>query len=161
LNHRNILVCYGYGMFEKKPYMAMEYLESTSLHQLLTERHALPAKLSIDIISQVCAAVDYAHRNEIVHRDLKPDNILLVAQTSSYNSEFEVKVIDFGLAKLVRPANGSQALTEAGSTVGTAQYMSPEQCTAMPIDHRSDVYSLGCILYHCLSGSPPFVADQA
>jgi hypothetical protein len=107
----------------------------------------------------VCAGVAAAHRNNIVHRDLKPDNIIVVPPHSDAEQE-TAKVLDFGIAKL-RDGAGGQGLTQTGVVIGTPYYMSPEQCRAEPLDSRSDVYSLGAVLYEMLSGSPPFEAATA
>jgi serine/threonine protein kinase len=161
LRHRNLVQIYGYGICENKPYMAMEYIDGVDLEQRLNQGPLPPAQ-AIEVIKQASAGVGSAHAHGIVHRDLKPANIILQNLPNAAGTEgLLVRVIDFGLAKLL-PTAGQQAqqLTGVGLTVGSVPYMSPEQCTAGDIDQRVDIYSLGCILYHCLSGETPFSSDQ-
>lgn len=159
LHHRNIVGFYGYGVWNGAPYMVMEYLHGASLHSRLRLEKRLKPLVAAEIMKQVCEALAGAHANDLVHRDLKPSNIML---ETTPDDRALVKIIDFGLAKLM-PGYGqsAQKLTEAGCALGTAHYMSPEQCRGGEIDHRSDIYAAGCILYHCISGEFPFDADSA
>jgi tetratricopeptide (TPR) repeat protein len=158
LKHKNIVMFYGYGVYRGAPYMVMEYINGSSLQQLLSKNEALKPKFAVRIAEQVAEALSCAHANGLVHRDLKPSNVMVVGDEQS----FTVKIIDFGLARLL-PSFGKelQKLTEAGSAIGSVLYMSPEQCIGDPSDARSDIYSLGCILHHCLTGVPPFAGDHS
>jgi serine/threonine protein kinase len=157
LRHKNIVAMYGYGVWEDAPYMVMELVEGTSLHEVIINEKKLDPKRAAQLLLQVCEGLEEAHRSGIVHRDLKPPNIMI---TQAPDGTELVKIIDFGLAKLM-PGYGlpAQKLTETGTAMGTCTYMAPEQCTGLPVDARVDLYSAGCILYQCLMGVPPFVAD--
>jgi serine/threonine protein kinase len=159
LKHRNIVLFYGYGTWNRAPYMVMELIRGESLDTLLRAGNPLPVELAISLVKQICEALACAHAHGVVHRDLKPSNIMLVKQDSG---ETIIKLIDFGLAKLLPGAAlQSQKLTEVGIAVGSVLYMSPEQCRGKPADERSDIYAAGCILYQCLVGTPPFNADNS
>lgn len=153
LDHKNIIVPYKHAISSNNTaYLAMEFFEGKSLAQMLRSQTPLPLSQTVDIASQVCEALAHANQNGILHRDLKPANILFNGTT--------VKVIDFGLAKIIG-AQQIQKLTQTGFLIGTASYMSPEICLGEKPDSRGDIYSLGCILYECLTGYPPFAADTA
>src|SRR5918999_5104214 len=147
LSHPNIVSIYDRGEAEGTYYIAMEHLDGRNLKELLQARGPAPVKIAIEYVRQILAALRFAHRNGIVHRDIKPHNVLV-------DSEGRVKVTDFGIAR----AGGAQ-MTEVGSIVGTAQYLSPEQARGAPVDQRSDVYSLGVVLYELLTGTVPFSGD--
>ncbi len=136
---------------EAQPYLIMELIEGISLKQQLREHGKLTPQRAVNILLQVCEAMEYAHANGLIHRDLKPDNIML---TSDVRPDF-VKILDFGIAKSAEP--NTEALTHQGQMIGSPLYMSPEQCVgkALP-DQRTDIYSLGVILYECLTGDVPF-----
>jgi serine/threonine protein kinase len=158
LKHKNIVMFYGYGVYRGAPYMVMEYINGRSLQQWLSKNKPINPKVSMRIAQQMAEALSCAHANGLVHRDLKPSNVMIVGDEKS----FTVKIIDFGLARLL-PSFGVevQKLTEAGSAIGSVMYMSPEQCMGQESDARSDIYSLGCILHHCLTGVPPFGGDHS
>jgi eukaryotic-like serine/threonine-protein kinase len=151
LKHPNIVTVYEFGVSrEGLNYQVMELAEGESLRSLV-ERHGRPAEtVAAEIIRQVCAALDETHRQGIVHRDLKPENILV--QTTPHG--LKVKVLDFGIAALRDVKAGR--LTKAGGLVGTPHYMSPEQCLGEELDGRSDIYSLGIVLFEMLTGVVPF-----
>ncbi len=148
LEHRNIVPVYDFGEFEDQPYIAMRYMLAGSVEELLAAgRIPLPRVLSI--VEQVASALDYAHRNGILHRDLKPSNILL-------DDGGGVFITDFGIARIL--GEGGSNITTQG-VVGTPSYMSPEQARGEPLDGRSDVYSLGVMLFELSTGSRPFESE--
>jgi serine/threonine-protein kinase len=147
LSHPNIVSIYDRGQAEGTYYIAMEYLDGRSLKELIVSRGPAPVHVAIDYARQILAAVRFAHRHGIVHRDIKPHNVLV-------DAEGRLKVTDFGIAR----AGGSQ-MTEAGSIIGTAQYLSPEQAKGAPVDQTSDLYSVGVVLYELLTGVVPFTGD--
>jgi serine/threonine-protein kinase len=147
LSHPNIVSIYDRGEAEGTYYIAMEYLDGRSLKELIVSRGPAPVPVAIDYARQILSALRFAHRNGIVHRDIKPHNVLV-------DPEGRVKVTDFGIARA-----GASQMTEAGSIVGTAQYLSPEQAKGTAVDQRSDIYSVGIVLYELLTGSVPFTGD--
>jgi eukaryotic-like serine/threonine-protein kinase len=147
LNHPNIVSIFDRGYAEGTYYIAMEYLEGRSLKELLVRNGPTPIPVSIDYARQILGALAFAHRNGVVHRDIKPHNIVV-------GSDGRLKVTDFGIAR-----SGASQMTEAGSIVGTAQYLSPEQARGAAVDPRSDLYSLGIVLYEMLTGHVPFTGD--
>ena len=147
LEHPHILPVFDYGVASDVFYLAMRLLRGGTLRDLLS-REPVPLLRAADLFGQVAMALGYAHRRGVIHRDLKPSNILLDTEGNAY-------LADFGLAKVL---GGTSQLTNTGSVVGTPAYMSPEQLRGDPIDHRSDIYSLGVILYHMVVGRPPFEA---
>jgi serine/threonine-protein kinase len=147
LNHPNIVSIYDRGEAEHTYYIAMEYLDGRSLKELIVGRGAAPVNVAVEYVRQILSALRFAHRHGIVHRDIKPHNVLV-------DREGRVKVTDFGIARA-----GTSQMTEAGSIVGTAQYLSPEQARGTEVDQRSDLYSLGVVLYELLTGQTPFDGD--
>lgn len=157
LIHPNLPLFYRFGVWQDMyPYIAMEFLTGTSLRKLVLEQSPLPLQRVLDILIQVCDAMESVHNAGIVHRDLKPDNIMLAGGTSEPEL---VKIIDFGLAR-VNSQNLTSDLTHTGVLIGSVHYMSPEQCLGRTADARSDVYAIGCILYETLVGEPPFAAEN-
>jgi serine/threonine protein kinase/Tol biopolymer transport system component len=140
-------------------YIVMELVEGKTLRKILESEGSLDPQRAVAIMRQVCKGVGAAHRLQVVHRDIKPDNIMILPPDSDDNQE-RVKVLDFGIAKL-RDMAASKTLTQTGKVIGTVYYMSPEQCCAEHLDARSDVYSLGAMLYEMLAGTPPFTAETA
>ena len=147
LNHPNIVSIFDRGRAEGTYYIAMEYLDGRTLKELLVRNGPTPIPIAIDYARQILGALSFAHRNGIIHRDIKPHNIIV-------GSDGRLKVTDFGIAR-----SGASQMTEAGSIVGTAQYLSPEQARGAPVDPRSDLYSLGIVLYEMLTGAVPFSGD--
>ena len=144
LAHPNIITVYDFGEDNGVLYLAMEFLEGKSLEKIVHEQTVLPIETILPIYDQVCGALDHAHRNKIVHRDVKPANIMILQNGL-------VKVTDFGIAKMM-----SMGMTQAGQILGTPNYMSPEQVKGRQIDGRSDIFSLGVILYELVTGEKPF-----
>jgi serine/threonine protein kinase len=147
LNHPSIVSIFDRGYAEGTYYIAMEYLDGRTLKELLVKNGPTPVPIAIDYARQILGALAFAHRNGIVHRDIKPHNIVV-------GGDGRLKVTDFGIAR-----SGASQMTEAGSIVGTAQYLSPEQARGAPVDPRSDIYSLGVVLYEMLTGKVPFTGD--
>ena len=147
LSHPNVVSIYDRGEAEGSYFIVMEYVEGRTLKELIVTRGPCPVPVAISYVRQVLAALRYAHRNGIVHRDIKPHNVLV-------DHEGRVKVADFGIARA-----GSSQMTEAGSIIGTAQYLSPEQARGAPVDESSDLYSTGIVLYELLTGKVPFTGE--
>ncbi|MFF2523318.1 serine/threonine-protein kinase [Streptomyces liangshanensis] len=156
LQHRGVTVVHDFGEHDGVLYLVMELLEGRDLGQLLEDnkRAPLPVAEVVDIAEQVADALAYTHEQGIIHRDLKPANIMRLTDGT-------VKICDFGIARLGRDLEQSSQLTGLGVAMGTPHYMSPEQIGAGAIDHRSDLYSLGCVLYEIATGAPPFDLEDA
>jgi beta-lactam-binding protein with PASTA domain/predicted Ser/Thr protein kinase len=153
LSHPNIVSVYDRGEAEGTYYIAMEYLEGRSLKDRIVSEGPLPISAAIEVTRQILRAVGFAHRRGIVHRDIKPHNVLL-AQDGPGDGDPRFKVTDFGISRTT-----ASQMTEAGSIVGTAQYLSPEQARGAPVDQRSDIYSVGIVLYELLTGKLPFSGE--
>ena len=147
LSHPNIVSIYDRGVAGGSYYIVMEYIEGRTLKELIVTRGPCPVPVAISYTRQILAALRYAHKNGIIHRDIKPHNVLV-------DREGRVKVADFGIARA-----GASEMTEAGSIVGTAQYLSPEQARGAPVDESSDLYSTGIVLYELLTGTVPFTGE--
>ena len=154
LVHPNIVHIYEVGERDNLRYIAQEYVQGNNLAQYLQQHGAMMPKQVFRVIWQVASALEAASNAGIVHRDIKPENILL-------GDKLEVKVADFGLARVEDMSDSELQLTKVGVTLGTPLYMSPEQSEGRPLDHRSDIYSLGITSYHMLVGHPPFRGDTA
>ncbi|MFI6724287.1 tetratricopeptide repeat protein [Streptomyces atratus] len=156
LQHRGVTVVHDFGEHEGVLYLVMELLDGRNLSQLLEDnkQHPLPVPDIVDIAEQVADALGYTHQQGIVHRDLKPANIMRLADGT-------VKICDFGIARLGHDIGFTSRLTGTGIAMGTPHYMSPEQISGGHVDHRSDLYSLGCVLYEIATGAPPFDLEDA
>src|SRR3989449_3752160 len=151
--HRNVVRTYDLGEVNGMYYLTMEFVEGTSLKQLIATRGKLPVPVTLTVGKQLCRALEVAHAEGVIHRDIKPQN--MVVEPSGF-----LKVMDFGIARLANPPKDKQpGLTEAGTTIGTPDYMSPEQLSGSELDPRSDLYSAGVVLFECLTARLPFEAD--
>ena len=148
LSHPNIVTIYDVGEEEGLQYIAMEYLSGYTLENFIKKKKELNYRIVAKVIMQVCAALNYAHQKGIVHRDVKPANIMLL-------EDFAVKVMDFGIARLT-----ASSLTQSNVTLGTPHYISPEQLEGKPVDKRSDIFSLGVVIYEFLTGDKPFKGES-
>jgi serine/threonine-protein kinase len=156
IRHPGIVDVFGFGALDDgRAYLIMEWLEGSSLASRLEERRLTPDE-ALDILDQIARALEAAHDKGIIHRDLKPDNIFLqqVARERPI-----IKIVDFGLAKLAFD-EGPASVTQSGQLLGTPIYMSPEQCKGKGVDHRTDIYALGCVAYELICGRVPFQADN-
>ena len=155
LNHPNIISILAFDLLDDStPFIVMEYLEGMPLSGLILERGKLPPELASNILLKTLEGLSYAHAAGIVHRDLSPANIFLLGNYP----DFTPKIIDFGMSKIIADLTGK--LTKTGQLMGNPPYMSPEQLTGAPVDHRTDIYALGCILYEMLSGQQAFRGDS-
>src|SRR6185312_10698115 len=162
IGHRGIVEVFDLGTLPTgAPYIVMEYLDGESLAQRMIRAGRLSLDTAADIAGQAAGVMEAAHARGIVHRDLKPDNLFLVPDPLWPGREL-VKLLDFGIAKLTQRAPGAaDQRTRTGVILGTPRYMSPEQCReSRDVDHRTDVYSLGVVLYEMLAGAPPFVSGS-
>jgi serine/threonine-protein kinase len=155
LNHPAIVAVYDTGetrtSYGPLPYIVMEYVDGQTLRDIVKTKGPLPDQRAMEIMADVCAALDFSHRHGIVHRDVKPANVMITKSGA-------VKVMDFGIARAV--ADGQAAVTQTAAVIGTAQYLSPEQARGEAVDARSDVYAAGCVLFELLTGEPPFTGDS-
>jgi len=161
VDHPNIVSVHDYGLLDDQtPFLAMELVRGKTLAEVLAACARLPYDQAIPIFVQVCFGLAHAHTTGVVHRDIKPSNIMLI-EGAEPGTEGSVKILDFGIAKFTQHDAGEiQALTQTGEIFGSPLYMSPEQCTGTRVDKRSDVYSLGCVLYETLTGTPPFAGEN-
>jgi eukaryotic-like serine/threonine-protein kinase len=156
LNHPAIVAVYDTGeetgaTGERLPFIVMEFVSGRTLKEVLAAEQRLMPRRALEIIADVCAALEFSHRHGIIHRDIKPGNIMLTQNG-------QVKVMDFGIARAL--ASGATTMTQTSAVIGTAQYLSPEQARGEAVDARSDVYAAGCVLFELVCGHPPFVGDS-
>lgn len=149
LSHPNVVSIYDVGQEEDVHYIVMEYIEGTTLNDLIKTRAPLQVEEAVHIAGQICDALDHAHHNQIIHRDIKPHNILI-------GKNGRVKVTDFGIARAVT----SSTITQTGSVVGSVHYFSPEHAKGTPTGEQSDLYSLGIVMYQMLTGRLPFLGES-
>ena len=155
LNHPAIVAVYDTGEAQTEygplPYIVMEYVNGRTLRDIVKTEGPMPQKRAMEVMADVCAALDFSHRHGIVHRDVKPANVMITNHGA-------VKVMDFGIARAMH--DGQAAMTQTAAVIGTAQYLSPEQARGEGVDARSDVYAAGCVLYELITGEPPFTGDS-
>lgn len=160
LKHPNVIAIHDFGIDEQQAYLSMEYLEGRNLDEII-EKKPLTINQFRHIFAQACSGLQQAHEMGIVHRDLKPSNLMIVERDGDKES---VIVLDFGLVKLMDGTTEEDQkitkLTRTNMLLGSPLYMSPEQCRSLEVDHRSDIYSLGCVMYEALTGTPPLVAES-
>jgi len=155
-----IVTVLDFGRTGPSAYIVMEYLNGETLTSRLAREGQLPPLTALRLLQHAALAMAAAHARGIVHRDLKPDNIYIVSDPAVAGGE-RTKVLDFGIAKLIDDADMNHSRTKTGVIMGTPQYMSPEQCRGVGVDHRTDIYALGCVMFAMLIGHPPFVAPTA
>ena len=153
ITHRNVLRTHDFGEAAGTPYISMEYLEGVTLKDLIKNKGALPLPVGLRIAKQMCQGLEAAHLQGVVHRDIKPQNMLILPETG------DLKIMDFGIARVSAVKAGEAGLTTAGTVMGTPDYMSPEQAQGLPADFRSDIYSLGIVLFEVFTGALPFTGD--
>lgn len=156
MNHPNIITVYDFGITPQsgQPFIVMDYLQGISLSDLIKQDGQVSVERSIKILTQATDALDHAHRAGVIHRDLKPSNIMLI----EYEDEKDfVKIVDFGVAQLIGAGGEQQRLTQMGEVCGSPVYMSPEQCQGLELDVRSDIYSMGIVIYETLTGRLPLI----
>ncbi|CAN5242903.1 hypothetical protein BH10CYA1_BH10CYA1_09110 [soil metagenome] len=158
LDHVNLITSHDFGVStDGRPYMVMDFIEGTSLAEIIEKDRKLPLRQTLEICIQIARGMACAHAQGVLHRDLKPGNIMLITQPDGSKL---VKIIDFGIAKVIEE-NASFNLTQTGDVFGSPYYMSPEQAVGRGIDERSDIYSLGCVMYEMLTGVLPFRGASA
>jgi serine/threonine protein kinase len=162
LDHPSIIAVKDFGVLDDQtPFLVMELVKGETLGERLKRAGCLTLDQAIPFFVQVCFGLAYAHECGVVHRDIKPNNIMLLTGLP-LATEGSVKIVDFGIAKFSEHEGGEmQSLTRTGEIFGSPLYMSPEQCSGFKVDHRSDIYSLGCVLFEALTGTPPFMGDNA
>jgi serine/threonine protein kinase len=158
IHHPNAINVMDYGIGEDNmPFIVMEYVNGITLGELIRQQGGMTLERAANILRQIAGALDDAHAVGVIHRDIKPDNIII----ADYGNSDWVEVVDFGVAKVQEDLNRRASLTGANVLVGTPRYMSPEQCEERPVDARSDIYSLGVVLYEMLAGEAPFKGDSS
>lgn len=158
LSHPSLVSIFDYGVADDgSPYLVMEYIEGRSLQEILHEQGKLSGPLLVKVFEQIAKALQYIHKRGVVHRDIKASNIML----QDIEGDLYAKLVDFGIAKVIADNGSGQKLTETGSVFGSPFYMSPEQCQGNQVDARSDIYSLGCVMYECYVGNPPIQGENA
>ncbi|MCA9552210.1 MAG: serine/threonine protein kinase, partial [Myxococcales bacterium] len=163
LVHRHIVTVHDYGEAENgELFMAMEYLDGEPLSKVISHEIRIPSERACQIALQICRALRTAHKAGVVHRDLKPGNIMLLGDEDHEQGDF-IKVLDFGLVKAFQKGEESPNadLTRSGTWLGSPRYMAPEQIRCKDVDPRTDIYSLGVILFHMIAGRPPFVGGNS
>ncbi|RTL36011.1 MAG: serine/threonine protein kinase [Candidatus Melainabacteria bacterium] len=162
IEHENIVTVHDFGVIaDRYPFFTMDYLEGESLAAVLAKKGTFTTTEALPIVKGICAGLSHAHAHGVVHRDIKPSNIMIIDDTDNSDNK-RVCLVDFGIAKLSTTNHTEeQSLTRTGEVFGSPLYMSPEQCAGEPVDERADIYSLGCVLFEMLSGTPPFLGATA
>ena len=150
ISHRNVVRTHDLGEFSGVYFITMEYVEGTTLKELVKRRGRLPIPATLTVAKQLCRALEVAHEQGVIHRDIKPQNMVV-------EPDGVLKVMDFGIARLAKRQSG---MTEQCMVVGTPEYMAPEQLMGEDIDARADIYAAGCVIYECLTGTPPLTAEN-
>ncbi|MBX3074529.1 protein kinase [Candidatus Obscuribacterales bacterium] len=159
LDHPNLVPTYSHGVTSGgEPYLLIEYVEGETLAKIIEREGALDADRAIALFEQICSALSYAHDKKIIHRDIKPANIII---SKTPGGDDVIRVVDFGIAKTITEVDRStRNLTQTGEVFGSPHYMSPEQCLGLMLDEKSDIYSLGCVMFEAMSGKPPFAGSN-
>lgn len=159
LQHKNLVKCYQFGVWQSShPFIAMELLDGHSFKTMIEECGRVAPLVCLDVAIQACDGLEAIHSSNFTHRDIKPENLFI---QRGPGDETTVKIIDFGLAGFVtRSTTENLKLTQTGALVGSIFYLAPELCQGNPPDHRSDIYSLGCVIYEALAGEPPLIGDD-
>jgi serine/threonine protein kinase len=161
LNHPNLVRVHDFGVLDNgQPYLVMDYIEGETLTEFLKENGSLTVESATLLCKQLCSGLAHAHEIGIVHRDIKPSNVIIV-RGKTFGTEGSIKIVDFGIAKMMIDDETPQQLTRTGEIFGSPFYMSPEQCIGNRVDERADIYSLGCVLFESLTGTPPFVGSNS
>jgi serine/threonine-protein kinase len=155
ITHRNVLRTHDFDEADGVPYISMEFVEGVMLKDLFESRGALPPGVGLRFAKQICNGLEAAHAQGVVHRDIKPQNMMILPETG------EVKIMDFGIARVSEVKGGEGGLTTDGTVMGTPDYMPPEQAQGQPADYRSDIYALAVVFFEMFTGRLPFVADAA
>jgi len=159
VKHDHCVQMYDFGMTpDERPYMVMEFAKGSTLRKVVQDNGPIPAAVAVAIAIQICEGLTAIHANNLVHRDLKSANVMVDGMET--NSPL-AKILDFGLAKPTNPVESSRPITKAGQVVGSPVYMSPEQVKGLHLDARSDLYSVGCILFELLTGDPLFLGKTS
>ncbi|MCC7528103.1 MAG: protein kinase [Candidatus Melainabacteria bacterium] len=158
LNHPNLVSVYDFGVTESgTPYMVMDFVPGKTLQDVLSAHGQMPLETVIDIFIQCAYGMAHAHEKGVLHRDIKPSNIVLMQEENI--GPGSIRILDFGIAKITSEGAQTQELTRTGMVIGSPLYMSPEQTIGRKMDARTDIYSLGCVLFECLCGAPPFQGE--
>jgi Serine/threonine protein kinase len=160
LTHNNLVSVFGYGKTKDgAPYLVMDYFDGCSLAAVLKEEKTLESGRALNVFHQICEALVHAHEQGVIHRDIKPANVIVSTTDAGIET---ARIVDFGIAKILPVANReTHNLTETRQVFGSPHYMSPEHCLGFKMDERSDIYSLGCLMYEVLTGDPPFSVSDA
>lgn len=157
VSHPNIVSVFDFGITaNQSAFLVMEFLDGTDLDTLIQAAGYLEPDEVVSLFIQICDALSHLHERGLIHRDLKPANVIIL----NPGVDAQVKLVDFGMAKFQEQSRYSQSLTRPGEVFGSPYYMSPEQCVGMQLDLRSDIYSMGCVMYEALTGRPPFLGEN-
>lgn len=162
IDHPNLISVHDFGLLENKiPFLVMDYIQGVTLAERLSQDGTLEFAEALPLFVRICFGLSYAHSKGVIHRDIKPSNIMLVDEFEN-SPDDRVRIVDFGIAKFTQTETSQiQALTRTGEVFGSPLYMSPEQCMGNTVDQRADIYSLGCVFFETLTGTPPFVGANA